>query len=86
MYMYKYLYGIYINVYYNLIRSLIIVIIVLNIVRVDGWGICCRIKLYNGLLIIIEMFVFWLILSLVVLYFFLFLLCIVFVDMKCVYI
>lgn len=88
MYMYKYLYGIYVNVYYNLIRSLIIVIIVLNIVRVDGWGICCRIKLYNGLLIIILrcLSVLDLILSLFVLYFFLFLLCIVFVDMKCVYI
>lgn len=88
MYMYKYLYGIYVNVYYNLIRSLIIVIIVLNIVKVDGWGICCRIKLYNGLLIIILrcLSVLDLILSLVVLYFFLFLLCIVFVDMKWVYI
>lgn len=88
MYIYKYLYGIYVNVYYSLIRSLIIVIIVLNIVRVDGWGICCRIKLYNGLLIIILrcLSVLDLILSLFVLYFFLFLLCIVFVDMKCVYI
>lgn len=60
MYIYKYFVFIYYIckcLYYNLIRSLIIVNFVLNIVRVDGWGICYRIMLYNGLLIIIEMFV-----------------------------
>lgn len=55
MYMYKYLYGIHVNVHYSLTRSSTIVTIVLNIVRVDGWGICRRIKSYNGLPIITEM-------------------------------
>lgn len=54
MYMYKYLYGIHVNVHYNLTRSSTTVTIVLNIVRVDGWGICRRIKSYNGLPIIIP--------------------------------
>lgn len=81
MYMYKYLYGIHVNVHYNLT-------IVLNIVRVDGWGICRRIKSYNGLPIIIPrcLSVTDLTLSLFVLYFSSLLLCIALVDTKCVYI
>lgn len=90
MYMYKYLYGIHVNVHYNLTRSSTTVTIVLNIpvVRVDGWGICRRIKSYNGLPIIIPrcLSVSDLTLSLFVLYFSSLLLCIALVDTKCVYI
>lgn len=90
MYMYKYLYGIHVNVHYNLTRSSTTVTIVLNIpvVRVDGWGICRRIKSYNGLPIIIPrcLSVTDLTLSLFVLYFSSLLLCIALVDTKCVYI
>lgn len=88
MYMYKYLYGIHVNVHYNLTKSSTTVTIVLNIVRVDGWGICRRIKSYNGLPIIIPrcLSVSDLTLSLFVLYFSSLLLCIALVDTKCVYI
>lgn len=88
MYMYKYLYGIHVNVHYNLTRSSTTVTIVLNIVRVDGWGIYRRIKSYNGLPIIIPrcLSVSDLTLSLFVLYFSSLLLCIALVDTKCVYI
>lgn len=88
MYMYKYLYGIHVNVHYNLTRSSTTVTIVLNIVKVDGWGIYRRIKSYNGLPIIIPrcLSVSDLTLSLFVLYFSSLLLCIALVDTKCVYI
>lgn len=88
MYMYKYLYGIHVNVHYNLTRSSTTVTIVLNIVRVDGWGIYRRIMSYNGLPIIIPrcLSVLDLTLSLVVLYFSSLLLCIALVDTKWVYI
>lgn len=71
MYIDKYLYGIHVNVHYNLTRSSTTATLVLNIVRVDGWGIYRRIISYNGLPIIVPrcLSVSDLTLSLFVLYF-----------------
>lgn len=58
MYIYKYFVFTYYTCkcsYYNLTRSSTTANLVLNIVRVDGWGICHRIMSYNGLPIITEM-------------------------------